>query len=68
MNTFTVFCGDNINAGGTTWISAVQAETVDQACDKAKTKCAADWGCDSPDDVRIVGVIEGDVRVLHWED
>ena len=68
MFTFTVFCGDSINLGGTTWIAPVQADSFLEACDVAKIKCAADWGFDSADDVRVIGVVEGDIKVIHWED
>ena len=68
MNTYTVFCSDATSIGGTTWISAVPAETLDDAIDYGKKMCAQDWGFENPDEIHVMGVIEGDVNVLHWED
>lgn len=69
MNTYTVFCRQANNLG-TTWIDRIEAENLDQAAEVAREKCAADWGYDSErlDQITVVGIAEGDVNILFWED
>lgn len=66
MNKYTVFCrgSDGI---GTTWISTVEAQNVANAMLQGRAECSVDWDTDE-DNVTVIGVAEGDVRILHWED
>jgi hypothetical protein len=69
--TFTVFCRESNNEG-TTWVGAVQARDIEEAGDIALEACAAEWSSDgptwSPDDIIVLGVAEGDVKILEWND
>lgn len=69
--TFTVFCRESNNEG-TTWIGAVQARDTEEAGDIALEACAAEWSSDgptwSPDDIIVLGVAEGDVKILEWNE
>lgn len=53
---------------GTIWISAVEAETVEQAKQVALDACCADWGEFGPDDLHVLGIARGDVCIEFWED
>lgn len=66
---FTVFCRQ-ANNQGTTWIDTVKAHHLEEAMHAGKIKCADDWGYDSwqLNDIVVVGVAEGDVRILMWDD
>ena len=67
IKNFTVFCQD-VNGLGTTWIEAVAADSKEAAADIAVVKCAEDWGRDNHRNIRVLGIIEGDVKVAYWED
>jgi hypothetical protein len=64
--TYTAFCQE-IGGGGTTWISTVEAESVEQAATLARVSCAEDWGHE-PDEVHVLGIASGDVKIEFWED
>lgn len=66
MSIFTAFC-QQASGGGTIWINAVEADDEDAAAAAAVEQCAADWGWD-PKDVHLLGLAEGDVKILRWED
>lgn len=66
MKTFTVFCRE-ITGEGTIWISSVEAESVDDAKEIGREECAGDW-CYDPEDVHVLGVAEGDVNIIYWDD
>lgn len=66
MPTFTVFCRD-ANDTGTTYITSVEADDIDQAKRDALEECSAAWEQDVAD-IRVVGVAEGDVNILEWDD
>lgn len=34
---------------------------------QGRAECSVDWDTDE-DNVTVIGVAEGDVRILHWED
>jgi hypothetical protein len=76
MRTFTVFLQD-YNHTGTTYITAVRAKNLTSATSKAKQLCRDDWGLPgSPEphsnattnDLHVLGVAEGDVKILEWND
>ena len=64
MNTYTAFC-QQANGEGTTWIGRIFALTPKDAADVALADCADDWGYDV-EDVCLLGIAEGDVKILHW--
>lgn len=66
MATFTVFCTDTYGECST-WISAVEARDCAHAKEVASAQCARDWSVE-PDAIHILGVAEGDVRILDWND
>lgn len=66
MNTYTAFCRD-IDGEGTIWIEAVHADNLEHAGQVAREKCTADWNCD-PAHVECIGLAEGNVTILHWQD
>jgi hypothetical protein len=75
--TFTVFC-QQADGTGTIWISSVQAKDMMDAISVGRQECADDWGySDDPDDedacgtlgdIHVLGVAEGTVKIMHWED
>lgn len=67
MNTYTVFCRES-NGTGTTWISAVEAESLDEAKAQGHFNCCWDWGVEDDSSVTVIGVAEGDINILFWED
>lgn len=68
MSKYTVFCQET-GKGGTIWISEVEAETLNQAIEIGREQCAADWDWgDRPHDVHVLGVAEGVVHIVMWED
>lgn len=64
--TFTAFCRQ-ADDRGTTWISSVKAVDLSEALSKAVAECADEWDAD-PRDIACVGIAEGEVTILHWED
>lgn len=65
---FTAFCRES-SGEGTIWIDRVHAVSLDDAIKAAVKKCAQDW-CREGDEqsIHVLGVAEGDVTILHWED
>lgn len=68
MERYTVFCIDQCQMNGTTWIGYVTAKSIDEACDIGKKRCAQDWEYHDTDALRVLGVAEGEVKILKWED
>jgi hypothetical protein len=66
LKTYTAFCQERGNSG-TIWISSVEAENLDDAIELAAENCAYDWSY-PVDEVHVLGVAQGDVSILHWED
>jgi hypothetical protein len=66
FKTYTVFCQDEYSVG-TTWIDTVEAVDIEAARVEAVEACAAAWECE-PSGVCCVGVAEGDVKILFWQD
>jgi hypothetical protein len=75
QNTFTVFC-QQADQLGTIHIDTVEATDLDTAIQVGREQYLADWngGAREPDapfkleDIHCLGVAEGDVRILHWQD
>ena len=75
LTTFTVFC-QQADQLGTIHIDSVEAVDLASAIQAGREQCLADWnggafGTDAPftlEDIHCLGVAEGDVRILHWED
>lgn len=66
MNSYTVFCRQE-DGQGTTWISDVEANSLEEAKIEGLAQCSADWDWDVADIV-VLGVAEGVVNILEWED
>jgi len=72
--TCTVFCQDECGTG-TIWISTVEVTTdkngncltgvIEEA---AKEQCAADWGRDDIETIHLLGIADGNVSILYWDD
>ena len=75
LTTFTVFC-QQVDQLGTIHIDSVQSADLESAIQAGREQCLADWnGCasgeDAPftlEDIHCLGVAQGDVRILHWQD
>ena len=71
LPTFTVFC-QQTDQIGTTHIAPVEAADLESAILAGREQCLADWngGDDifTLDDIHCLGVAEGDINILHWED
>lgn len=75
LTTFTVFC-QQVDQLGTIHIDSVQAADLESAIQAGREQCLADWnggtsGEDAPftlEDIHCLGVAQGDVRILHWQD
>jgi hypothetical protein len=63
---YSAFC-QNISGTGTIWISPVEADNLEDAILTAQADCATDWETD-PDEVHVLGIAEGDINILHWQD
>lgn len=66
MNTYTAFC-QQASGGGTIWIENVEAADLEEATAVAKQACAEAWEYD-PEDVHVLGIAEGNVNILMWDD
>lgn len=67
-NNYTVFCVESgLESGATVWIGAVSAMSKKEAMQFAIENCADDWEME-PADVVALGVVEGDINVLAWDD
>lgn len=72
---FTVFC-QQANQLGTIHIDTVEAADLDSAIQAGHEQCLADWnGTTDPtdatfslEDIHCLGVAEGNVTILQWED
>jgi hypothetical protein len=71
MKTFTVFIRE-ADGTGTTFITSVEAETIEDAKEQALDECSESWGSSGEnwdrDDLHVLGVAEGDIRILEWDD
>lgn len=63
---YTAFC-QQASGGGTVWIEAIEAEDLDSAIEVARETCAEAW--DYPTgDIHVLGIAEGNVNILMWDD
>ena len=71
LSTFTVFCREANNIG-TTWIGTVEALDAEHASELGAEQCSVEWGSGgqnwSLDDIAVIGVAEGSVNILKWDD
>lgn len=73
LPTFTVFVREACNQG-TTFITSVQAKDMEEASRLAREECAIEWRRDGAgedctwDSLKVVGIAEGDVNILEWDD
>lgn len=65
--TFTVWCRES-NGTGTTFIDTVESADRETAKVDGVRACADAWGWDDTSGITCIGVAEGDVNVLFWED
>lgn len=64
--TFTVFVRASNNTG-TTYITTVEAADTEEAKRIGLAECQDEWGYPE-DHLTVVGVAEGDVNILEWDD
>jgi hypothetical protein len=81
LKLYTVFCRES-DGTGTTWIDFVLAENLEHAKAQGLADCCNDWNGNpdpedhdsfdhlhyTPDNVSVLGVAEGNVNILFWED
>jgi hypothetical protein len=72
LPTYTVFCCQ-ADAQGTTHIDSVEAPDLTSAIQAGREQCLRDWtagptGTLTLEDIHCLGIAEGDVTILHWED
>ena len=73
--TFTVFCQES-GCTGTIHIASVEAADLEAAVIAGKQQCIDDWSDGThPEDsrwnhetVHCLGIAEGNIEILHWED
>ena len=65
MSVYTVFL-QHIS-GGTTYVEAFDASDEDEAAETGRLSCATAWDCPT-DRIHVLGVAEGAVKILFWED
>ena len=63
---WTVFCQE-ASGTGTTWIEAVEALKAEDAKVVGLQQCASEWGY-APEDIHVLGVAKGDIKIEFWED
>lgn len=68
MQKFTVFCTYlRRSRNSTIWIASVAAGTSEEAAILGRACCADAWGLRQVQ-VRVIGVAEGNVKILEWSD
>lgn len=66
MKTYTAFCQE-ADLTGTIWIASVEAESPAEAGRLAIETCAEAWEME-PDEVVLIGLAKGDVKIVFWDD
>lgn len=66
MNSYTIFC-QQTTGEGTIWIQSVEAADIDAAREEGRLQCSFDWEYD-PEDVHVLGIAEGNITILEWDD
>ncbi len=72
---FTVFCQE-AGGSGTIHIDTVEAADLESAIIAGKQQCIDDWSAgtepgENPwtmENVHCLGIAEGDISILHWQD
>jgi len=64
---YTVWCRGS-DGRGTIWIESVEATSPDAAKEAGRARCMEDWGEDDPAEVQVLGLAEGGVHILEWDD
>lgn len=67
MQAFTVFCTNKGTLDRTVWISTMEAETKEQACEYGLMLCAHEWH-EEASNIAVLGVAVGSVEILDWSD
>lgn len=67
LSAYTVWC-QQANGAGTIWIGDVGARDAEHAQEVGREACRADWGWADETDIHVLGVAEGRVKILFWED
>ncbi len=67
LPTFTIFCQQS-DGRGTIHIASLEAADLESAIAAGITTCAEDWDEENPANIHCLGVAQGDVEILHWED
>ena len=67
MTTITTFIRDAYGNHPTTHVTSATAESQDEAVEKCIEECCDDWCCGT-DEVVLIGVAEGTVHILEWND
>lgn len=71
MQKFTVFIRE-ADGTGTTFITSVEAETIEAAKDQALDECCEAWGSNGDpwdrNNLHILGIAEGDIHIIEWDD
>ncbi len=68
MNTYTAFCRDAGELHGTIWIEAIEAANITDAKAVAENECAAAWSYEDSTSIECIGLAEGDIKILYWND
>lgn len=68
LENYTVFCVVlDRQVTDTAWIQTIQATSKKEAMQIGIETCADDWEME-PADVVALGIVEGDINVLAWDD
>lgn len=67
LTKYTVFCRQANDMGTTWWIGPIWASDLESAKTSARYQCASDWEYNF-EDVRVIGIVEGCVTFLEWND
>ena len=70
MKPYTVFCRDRAGEHNTTHITDVKAIDASHALLAGRAECANDWEVpeDQLDSIMVVGIAQGVINVLAWDD
>lgn len=67
MRKWTVFVQQS-NGAGTVHIASYEAKSVGGARKQALEETARDWGHNDLTRLRTLGIAEGDVKIVEWND
>lgn len=68
--TYTAFCKEAGCAFGTTWIDVIEVDPdlpIEEVIKAARQTCAEVWGIDV-EFITCIGIAEGNIQLLYWED